>query len=281
MSGPLGGAWRHWRLVLARYVLATAAALPVAAAIGRSVHRHAGKSLAGESLAQLEPLAVLAFLDAQGPAVGASIGAFAAIAILWLVASTALAAATYGAVGAPAPVRVPDLFAASGRHFWRLVRLSMMTVPFTTLAVGLPVAAVFRVYGRLSEGAVDEEAMVLGRIGATLFALVLLGAVNAACDLMKAHAAGADEARAHRAFWRGLVQAVRRPGPLFGVYVPLAGGAVAVTILASLVDARIARASPALVAAGIALQQLTALARAYLAVALAHAEVGLVRVDRT
>ena len=118
--------------------------------------------------------------------------------------------------------------------------------------------------------------MLAVRIIAASIAFLVFTWATGAYDFMRVEAVARGEHRARYAFVRGLARAVRHPLRVLSVELPLGGGALLLTIVASVLDAHISRGSWAAIIFGLLLEQLTAAARALIKVSLAGAEVAYV-----
>jgi hypothetical protein len=275
----VGAALRNYPAAVWTYVLLTLASLPIALAAGVFVHGHLASSERADDFARgLDALGWLEILRQDAAVQPVVIVVMAGLFVSWIVASTYLAGATIGAVSrAGEPTKTSDFFAGGGRSFGRLMRLLTFTVPFFALAVVLPAWGAGALVERLTREMVSEKAVLAVRALAVVLGLVLFAWASSAHDFMRVEAVARGEHRARYAFWRGLQRAVRHPFGAASLSAVFGGSALLLTLVASLADVRLDRASWLTVLGGVVLQQGVVLARAALRVALAGAEVAFSR----
>lgn len=267
LRGGVRGALRCWPAAVWLYVATAIVAMPFALGIGAVFQDHLASSLDAKLYAAGDqPAAGLAVLIAEDSGLRAMIVVLFAIIVLFAIASTYLTGATIAAVSRQQPTSTHDLYTGGGRVFGRLLRLLSLAAPFWIAVVGLACFGLFKGVQAMVRDWVSEPGVLAARLIAVALGAAVIFWTSGAYDLMRVEAVARGEHRARFAFWRGLMRALRRPlAPLL-----IAGGfgllMVLVTLLWSLIDARLSRASFLWIAIGFLFQQAIAFARAFLRV---------------
>lgn len=269
---------RHVRVALWCYVLTSMLVLPVMLAVGAAVHGYVGHSLSAGRFAEgVDAFLIGGLLRDRAPALMAMVPVLLGVLVLFAGLSVFSSGAILTAVQRATPMPTAALFAAGGRHFWRLVRLAFFGLPFCALLVGIPAVIATKIVGRLVEDSVSEVGTLAARATLVAFVALVFAFANAVYDLMRVEAVVGDEPRARWAFVMGVVRGFSNPWRLMKTYLPFAIVAVGLTVLGSLLDARFARTSAGAIVLGVVLQQFVTFSRTMIRIGLAGAEVALTR----
>lgn len=249
------------------WALGLLVSLPAGLLAGRIAGGFFGpRQVAEAAAAGLQPLYMMDLLASRRGELQLFLPLAIGLGILWVV----LSPLAHGLAHAGAHRGRAGALALAGRHYLRLLALA----PLTWLLLGLVLAplgaGVAHLGGDGMDGWRSERAVLFGRLSLGLVVLVVFGVLRGAIAHMRARVVIA-EAPVFSAFVAGVKGALRAPHRRLWWSAAFLGGAGLLTLGASLVDTRLPRTGPALIALGVGLQQLTAFARAFARVGLAGA----------
>jgi hypothetical protein len=284
VAAGLRAAWRHRRVAVwiwaAFLLLAAIATVPTWRGYEATLSHtpESERLLDGLNVALLREMATSG--GAPGPAVVLPwmMLAAAAIALLWNPFLSGGLIAVLTGDGSVQDVRGlrERFFGGGGRHYWRLLALLITMLVIGAIVLALVGGALFGIGARIGEGGQEQLSMALTIVNIALLA-ALAGLLSIALDFARI-AMVRDERRMWTAIWTGIRMLFRRPvsviafgltfallfAVLIGVYVPISSslsfrGWSAIWI-------------------GVVLQQLFALTRTGLRVAMVAGEVAMLPV---
>jgi hypothetical protein len=263
------------------YVATCAASLPFAIGAAAIIQARLGHSLSALDFARrLDPILWAELLRRDRSSLLALVPVLIGSLVAWTLVSTYLSGAIIGAATRSEPSPSSELWGAGGRAFGRLLRLIALGLPFVVLIAGGAGYGLFKSIEALTGDWVSEKSVLLVRCsGTVVFAVVFLWA-SGAYDLMRVEAVARGEHRARHAFVRGLLRALRAPHAVLLIQAPFALLATAITVLWSVLDARLPRASWPLLLVGLIVQQAMVFARSVIKIALLGSEVAFVMLPR-
>ena len=270
---------RQWPLGLATYVLTVLVSLPVAAALGVVMDSYFGRRMVAPQVTATWSLTALAELAVEESTALIAIAVAAAIGLaLWLIAQTFICGAMLASGRADGATPLRKALMHGGQHFWGLLGLGVLGLPFVLIVGGLGFFMAGRLTEALTEGTTSSATVMAVRIPLTCAALVLLIWASSTHDLMRVKKV--DGAGVFRSFAVGLWRGIRRPVALLGHALPWVLGAWGLTLFISLIDARLPWTTPAAIAFGVGLQQILVLCRTFLRLGGLAAVQGLVPPER-
>lgn len=271
---------RQWPLCLATYVLTVLVSLPAAAALGVVMDGYFGHRLVAAEVTATWSLPALAELAVEESTALVAVAVAATIALLsWLIVQTFICGAMLASGRADGATSLRTAFMHGGQHFWGLLGLGVLGLPFVLVVGGLGFFAAGRLTEALTDGTTSSATVMAVRIPLTFAAWVLLIWASSTHDLMRVKKV--DGAGVFRSFVVGLWRGLRRPFALLGHALPWVLGAWGLTAIISLVDARLAWTTPAAIVFGVGLQQILVLCRTFLRLGGLAAVQGLVPPERS
>lgn len=257
---------RQWRLGLLTYALTVVASLPTALAVGTLMGRYFEyRQVADDVSARLAFVPLVEVSIERSSTFSTLFVIAAATSIIWWIVHTFVVGAVLGGGRMGTSVSLSRALSLGGQHFWGLLTLSVLGLPFVLSVAAGAFYAADAVGAALTKGWNSEASMMVVRIVLGFVALVVTGWAAGTHDLMRARKV--DGAGVLRAFGFGLVRGLTGPGRLLGRCFPWLVASLILTVVISWVDAQTIWSSPTAIAGGVLLQQGLVLIRVFLRMA--------------
>jgi hypothetical protein len=159
------------------------------------------------------------------------------------------------------PSRLRDFLADCGKYFWRFLRLFLLSLPFYAVALGLVLNLLKAALRPLKEGAWTELPVVIASNTELLAGLLLLTLVQLVFDYARIAVVTDDDPKVLHALGQGFRFLGGRFFRAWGLYLLIALGFVAGTVVYFAVDHRIPGEGLLFLAAGLAWMQIYVLFR--------------------
>lgn len=259
-------AWSaRWAAVLL-WLIGALLALPMGGLTAHIVHGFFAYSGAAEPVAaDFVPLFAADLFMARQDALTSLVPAALSVLVLWVLVQPWMQAYTLGAVRG----RGPGAFA--GRMYGPLLRLAPLTWGFGALVLGPLIWGGGWLASEGLEAWTSERGVMAVRLLLALGLALVLAWISGAAELARVERTLNPEPAAWRVLVSALRQSLRHPGLGTSAVIVFGGAAALLSLLVSLWDAGTPRTSGLLIAGVIVVQQLAALSRAGLRVALSGA----------
>ncbi|MEL7370513.1 MAG: hypothetical protein AAFN74_16455 [Myxococcota bacterium] len=259
------GLRQQWRAALLLYAMTVMVSAPAAAGLGYLMHEYFGARAVGPKMAAALRITELVEVSVERPATWTILFVVAILsAIGWYFLHTFLCGAVLASRGRPSGT-MRGMMTLGGHHFWGLLGLSILGIPFVAAVGGGAMMASFKIAKVLTDGSTSEATVIATQWPLVFVALIVIVWASATHDLMRARKV--EGAGVLTAFAGGLLFALRRPDRVLGRALPWVLSAWVLTLGITWLDAQQAWTSAQAIAVGVVIEQALVLIRAFLRVA--------------
>jgi len=261
----LGITARKPKVLVILYVINLVFAAAVAFPFLAIVQSELGHSFLGSSVRPLDLMWLGEAALKHGDALPALIGGLAVGGLLYLALHIFLNGGLVGRLlDREGPATLAAFAGDSGRYFWRYVRLFLMSLVFYVLALGVFMELVSGLFRPLADGALTEWLPLILSNLHFLVALLLLSIVHMIVDYARIAVVADEERRVLKALRHALTFLRKRFFRAWSIYLLIAAGTVAGTVIFSIVLGRLGAPAVAVVAAALVGMQIYVLFRIWI-----------------